>query len=172
MKLRHIFLVLLLTLAGCGGCSSAEGEAQVHRAGIEERLPLRIGNMEIAVQIAVTQREQARGLMFRKELADGDGMLFPYEAPQRMSFWMNNVPIGLDIGFFDSEGVLKEVRHMYPHDTRTVNSASDRIQYALEMSEGWFARAGVKSGDRLDLVLLCKALKARGEKPSSYGLAE
>jgi hypothetical protein len=87
-----------------------------------------------------------------------------------MSFWMNNVPIRLSVGFFDSEGVLKEIHHMLPRNTRTVASSGDQIQYALEMDDGWFERHGVRPGARMDMAMLAAALKARGESPKAYGI--
>jgi len=170
MMLRAVFLAGLLLLGGCGGCSSPKTQDSSRRATIADRLPMAVGEARLDIQIAVTQAEQARGLMFRKTLADGDGMIFVYKEPQRMSFWMHNVPIPLSIGFFDREGVLKEIRHMLPRDTRTVNSSGFNIQYALEMDDGWFERHGVRPGARMEMALLVAALKARGEAPKAYGM--
>ncbi len=171
MKTRHLLLILALFLCGCGGCTSAQSGATAQSpASVQTLLPLRLGEVAISAQLALSRQEQARGLMFRTELADGEGMLFAYKAPQRMSYWMNNVPIGLDIGFFDAQGTLVEIRHMLPNDTRSVPSARDDMQYALEMAAGWYARAGIKPGARLDMGLLINALKARGASPSEYGL--
>ncbi|MFA5258082.1 MAG: DUF192 domain-containing protein [Opitutales bacterium] len=170
MMLRAVFLVALLLLGGCGGCSSPKAQDSTRTSTIAERLPLSIDGVRLDIQIAVTKSEQAHGLMFRNELADGDGMIFVYKEPQRMSFWMNNVPIPLSVGFFDREGVLKEILHMLPRDTRTVFSSGDRVQYALEMDDGWFERHGVRPGARMDMTLLAAALKARGESPKAYGI--
>jgi len=86
-----------------------------------------------------------------------------------MSFWMRNTDLPLDIGFFDAAGELKEVYPLHPHDERPVQSLGPR-QFALEMNQGWFGRAGVKSGATLDRVALAGAIRARGLKPSAFGL--
>jgi len=169
MKCRALCILGVLLLGGCSGCSSPNEQTKQH-AIISERLPLTIAGVPVSAQIAITQAEQHRGLMFRKNLPEGEGMIFVYKEPQRMSYWMNNVPIALSIGFFDREGVLQEVRRMLPRDTRTVPSASDQIQYALEMSDGWFTRNGVRPGAKMDMKLLAAALKARGEYPKDYGI--
>ncbi|MDO5369926.1 DUF192 domain-containing protein [Paracoccus sp. (in: a-proteobacteria)] len=67
--------------------------------------------IRVAVEIADDPAERAQGLMWRKELPAGQGMLFVYETPQPVSFWMKNTLIPLDILFFDARGVL---RHVHP----------------------------------------------------------
>ena len=108
--------------------------------------------------------------MERRDLGRDDGMIFVYEKPQQMSFWMRNTPTALDIGFFDSAGVLREVYPLYPFDERSVTSHSDQLQFALELNQGWFRANDVKPGAQLDLKALGAALKARGFDPKRYGL--
>ena len=113
--------------------------------------------------------QKARGLMFRKQMPLDHGMLLDYDPPQQASIWMRNTLIPLDIGYLNSDGELKEVYPMYPHDERSVRSVARR-QLALEMNQGWFARHGVKPGAKLDLAALKDALRARGFKPELLGL--
>jgi hypothetical protein len=87
-----------------------------------------------------------------------------------MSFWMHNTPLPLDIGFFSSEGELKEIYPMLPFDEATIRSRDERLQFALEMNQGWFHDNGVRPGARLDLAALREALKARGATPGDFGL--
>ena len=68
-------------------------------------------------------------------------MIFVFPRPQQMSFWMRNTELPLDIGYLDPDGTLREVYPMYPHDEKSVPSVARR-QIALEMNQGWFARAG------------------------------
>lgn len=68
-------------------------------------------SIEVAVEIADDPQERAQGLMFRTELAEGSGMLFIYEHPQPVSFWMRNTLIPLDMVFITATG---EVRHVHP----------------------------------------------------------
>jgi uncharacterized membrane protein (UPF0127 family) len=155
----------------CGFVLSAcSGEMQKTAATIQDYLPLAIDGKAVRAQVAVTEPEQEKGLMFREDLPDGDGMLFVYKTPQKMHFWMNHVPIPLTIGFFRPDGTLDEVRTMLPNDTRDIASSSDFIQYCLEMNDGWYARSDIKSGAKLDMGLVKKALEARGEETGKYGL--
>lgn len=122
------------------------------------------------MQLAVRPSEMQRGLMERRDLGRDDGMIFVYDKPQRLSFWMHNTPTPLDIGFITAEGVLEEVRQMHPFDETAVPSRSTQVQFALEMNQGWFAAAGVKPGAKIDLKALGAALRARGFDPARLGL--
>jgi len=72
-------------------------------------------------------------------------MLFVFPGSHRLTFWMKNTPLDLDIGFFDAEGRLLEVRTMRAFDERTVASSTPAT-YALEMNAGWFAARGIAKG--------------------------
>src|SRR3989344_5059223 len=69
---------------------------------IPERELIRVGDTRLRVQVGRTLESQRQGLMFRKEMRDGDGMLFVYEKETPLIFWMKNTLIPLDIGFFGS----------------------------------------------------------------------
>jgi len=163
-------LVFALIACGCVGAGCGRETQATARATIAEVFPMTVGDAKISVHVAVSQIEQEKGLMFRTELADNVGMIFAYKEPQKMHYWMKNVPIPLSIGFFKADGTLAEIRAMFPNDTSTISSSGDDIKFVLEMNEGWFARHNVRPGDRLDLALLAKALELRGEEPADYGL--
>lgn len=170
MQKLHLLLGLfvLSLITGCeGGKEQSEGNL-----GPETWLPLKIGGIELEAQIVLTSARQRKGLMYREELPENSGMLFPKREPQRMSFWMVNTPLPLDIGFFDGTGLLLEVHRMNPFDsTRTISHGQD-MQYALEMNAGWFARNGLYPGERLNMEMLEKALRQRGANPEEFGLGE
>ena len=106
------------------------------------------GAVHITAEIAKTNDERSRGLMFRKKLPDGKGMLFVFERDQQLSFWMKNTLIPLSIAFISSDGRIMEIKDMQPLSENTVQS-SRSVRYALEAPQGWFSRAGVQAGDRL-----------------------
>lgn len=133
--------------------------------------PIQVGAKTVHMQLAVLPAEQERGLMERRNLGTDDGMIFVYQHPQQMHYWMHDTPTPLDIGFFDADGVLREVYPMQPFDETTVNSRSREIKFALEMHQGWYSAAGVREGAQLDLKALAAALKDRGFDPRKFGLA-
>ena len=168
MQLRNILLLAFL-IALVAGCDSS-GDETAAKAGPEAWLPLKLGTVPLEVQIVLTQAEQRKGLMHRDSLPENSGMLFPYASPRRLSFWMANTRIPLDIGFFDGDGLLLEIHHLLPFDTASTQSHGDDMQYALEMNDGWFARNGLYPGQKLDLGMLADALRRRGADPRVFGL--
>jgi uncharacterized membrane protein (UPF0127 family) len=106
--------------------------------------------VEITVEIARTEQERAQGLMYRKKLPDGEGMLFIFERDEQLVFWMKNTVIPLSIAFIASDGRITEIKDMQPLDLSAVKS-SRSVRYALETPQGWFSRAGVKAGDVVEI---------------------
>jgi uncharacterized protein len=157
----------LIVLAACGGSHS---DQPVALKSIDDRFPIRVGDRMVQMQIAADPGEMQKGLMYRTSMGQDEGMLFLYDKPQQMNFWMHDTEIPLNIGYFDPSGELKETYEMYPHDEKTVSSRSKNLQFALEMNQGWYGQAGMKPGARLDLKAVAEALKARGFKPETFGL--
>lgn len=167
-----VLAMAVVAMTGCGrGDAERAGAASV-TAGkpATEFFEIGVGEKTVRMQLAVRMREMERGLMERRDLGADDGMLFVYPGVQRMSFWMRNTPTPLDIGFFNAEGVLEEVYPLHPYDETSVKSRSERIKFALEVNQGWFAKNGVKPGAKLDLTALAEALRARGFEPWEYGV--
>ncbi len=168
--LRHLpAAVLFCVISTMSGCNDTSPPA-ASPAGPETRFLIRIGDATVGMQLAVRPLEVQQGLMHRPFLGENEGMVFVYAEPARLGFWMRNTVIPLDIGFFDRDGVLREIRAMHPHDENPVESASESIQFAVEMNQGWYRGHGLKPGARLDLEALKKALKARGFDPRQFGM--
>lgn len=169
MVSRRYFLPLLaLSFVMFAACDNGAKKSQVAKP-IDERFPIKIGDRTVQVRVALGSAEMQRGLMFVKSMGTDEGMLFVFPRPQIMSFWMRNTVLPLDIGYIDPDGTLREIYPMYPHDEKPVPSVARR-QIALEMNRGWFARAGVKPGAKLDMDALQEAIRVRGFKPEPYGL--
>jgi uncharacterized membrane protein (UPF0127 family) len=143
-----IFILFLLVInAGFAACSPQEQKTTV--LTIErENAPA----VEITVEIARTDEERAKGLMFRKALPDGQGMIFVFDRDQQLSFWMKNTVIPLSIAFIASDGYIIEIKDMQPNDLNSVKS-SRSVRYALEVPQGWFNRVNVKAGDVVKIDL-------------------
>jgi Uncharacterized conserved protein len=121
----------------------------------------RIGGAAFSSKIALTDSERMHGLMGVKEMSENEGMIFVFDIPHRASFWMKNTLIPLDIAYADPEGKILQISPMYPHSEVPVKAYSDNVLYCIEMNQGWFAKNNVKTGDRLDIDLLIKAIEAR-----------
>jgi uncharacterized membrane protein (UPF0127 family) len=107
---------------------------------------LTIKGRKIRVEVARTEDEKARGLMFRESLGKDDGMLFVYDREEFLTFWMKNTPIPLSIAFIDRRGKIVDIQDMEPFSLST-HASTLPAQYALEMNKGWFKRNGIGVGD-------------------------
>jgi uncharacterized protein len=170
--------MLVLTVAiGLGGlswvtagCDRRPAEATAAPKPISEYFPIKVGNQTVRMQVAITEHEKNLGLMNRRDLGADQGMIFIFNDAARRGFWMKNTPTPLDIGYFSSDGVLREIYQMYPFDETSAVSKSHEIQFALEMNQGWYKQHDIKPGAKLDLKALIAAVKARGAEPHQLGL--
>ena len=151
----------LLTTASVLLLTNCKKEAEIQDYSFEEYFSLSIENKDFFAQIAITQEELSQGLMFRNNLDENHGMLFAFDHPQRMSFWMKNVSIPLDIGYFDSNGRLMEIHSLHPYDEKSIFSKSQNIQYALEMNQGWYNRNEIKTGSYINVEKVLGYIKLR-----------
>jgi uncharacterized membrane protein (UPF0127 family) len=162
-------LPVLLVAACWVGCDRSAPPPLREPQPFHAKLPVRVGDVTVLAEFAVLPAEMARGLMGREALGPDEGMLFVYPRPEILSFWMRNTPLPLDIGYFDSAGVLREIYPLHPHNETPVASR-EPMQFALEMNQGWFRERGVRPGARLDLSAVKAGLEARGFEPERFGL--
>ncbi|MFA6356247.1 MAG: DUF192 domain-containing protein [Candidatus Omnitrophota bacterium] len=104
------------------------------------------GGKELKAEIARTPSQRETGLMCRRVLGEGEGMLFLFEEPERAALYMKETHIPLSCAFIDSGGVILEIRDMEPLDETPVTSVSSRIRFALEVNRGWFKRNKIGPG--------------------------
>jgi uncharacterized membrane protein (UPF0127 family) len=102
----------------------------------------------LRVEVARTETERSRGFMERKKIPDGTGMIFVFERDERLRFWMKDTPVPLSIAYIDSAGAVREIYDMTPFSLAPVASAVS-VRYALEVPQGWFARAGIRVGAQI-----------------------
>ncbi|HEX5231537.1 MAG TPA: DUF192 domain-containing protein [Bradyrhizobium sp.] len=102
-----------------------------------------------AVEMATTEEEKTTGLMYRKELADGKGMLFDFSPEQEVSMWMKNTYIPLDMIFIRADGrILRIAENTEPLSTRIIPS-NGLAKGVLEVIAGTAQKYGIKPGDRV-----------------------
>ncbi len=142
MKRTLLFLTSLMVLASCGGpktitLSSPDGSKQV----------------KIDVEVADNTIDRTNGLKNRSSLAEGHGMLFVFPVPQKLSFWMQETRIPLDIMFFDVNGRFISGMDMQPcsNDPCPQYTAPEVGQYVLEANKGYRNKNGIGVGWMLDL---------------------
>ncbi len=102
----------------------------------------------LCVELAISQREKSKGLMYRKDLSNTDGMLFIWKNEDKRCMWMKNTYISLDLGFFREDLTLIEVKDLSPRSLESVCS-SEPAKYALELPKGWFSSHNIKNNSKL-----------------------
>ena len=141
---RGALIFLAVALAGCGGGGKADGEATVVIDAGERAV-------EVAVEVADSREERARGLMERDELAEDAGMIFLYDDETSGGFWMKNTRIPLSIAFYGEGGEILRLLDMEPCRSDPCPFYDPGVSYrgALEVNRGAFERWGVEEGDVL-----------------------
>jgi hypothetical protein len=147
MRLFVAALAFSLALAAC----DAQGEMNPPLPEIE----LSVGPAKIRLEIARSSEEQRLGLMNRARLDEGRGMIFIFNDERVAQFWMKNTSIPLSIAFVSKSGIIQSIKDMEPFDLSTTQADGNRYsKYAIEAPKGWFARAGVREGDSIDVAAL------------------
>ena len=109
----------------------------------------KLGKFELKVELAITERQQSQGLMYRRHLASNAGMLFDYKVPKIITMWMKNTFIPLDMIFISSDGrVIRIVERTIPF-SESVISSNKRARAVLEVNSGTASKLGLKTGDRI-----------------------
>ena len=107
------------------------------------------GVQVFSVEMATTDGEKEKGLMFRKELPDGKGMLFDFTPAQEVSMWMKNTFISLDMIFIRADGrILRIAESTEPQSTRIISSGGP-AKGVLEVIAGTARKYGIAPGDRV-----------------------
>jgi uncharacterized membrane protein (UPF0127 family) len=105
---------------------------------------------QLKVEIASDDSTRARGLMFRPTMPDDAGMLFIFPGDVDAPFWMQNTLLPLSIAWIAADGRIVDIQDMQPQTT-DLHQPSARYRQALEVNQGYFARNGVKVGDRAEV---------------------
>jgi uncharacterized membrane protein (UPF0127 family) len=109
---------------------------------------VKVGPHPLAVEVAATEDERERGLMFRAKLGRDAGMLFVFDDPGYYAMWMKNTLIPLSVAFIDADGAILNIVDMEPQ-TLDSHAAAGPAVYAIETNKGWFAAHKVKAGDKV-----------------------
>ncbi|GHA10205.1 hypothetical protein GCM10007989_00390 [Devosia pacifica] len=108
------------------------------------------GDFTFNVEVVDTPESRAQGLMYRENLADDAGMLFDFKGEQRVSFWMMNTLIPLDMIFIGADGVVRNVHvNARPQDPTSIPSDGP-VQFVLEIPGGRSEEIGLEAGDTVE----------------------
>ena len=166
-----IICLLLLNFL-CLACQADSGPDPVQPAPVAVPVEVRQGDFQILpetvaslagtrlnIMLARTFAEKAQGLMYYESLAENRGMLFVYQQPRNMSFWMKNTMIPLDLIFISENlEIIEWIENMepgfgQPETALPKYKSTQPAQYALELNAGQVKKLGLKIGDRLDIPI-------------------
>jgi uncharacterized protein len=104
------------------------------------------GSPRLSVELARSEPEKERGLMFRSKLPDDQGMLFSWNNEEPRTFWMHNTCIPLDMMFIARDGTIAGILEQVPTLNDEPRGVPCPAAYVLEVNAGWSRSHGVKSG--------------------------
>ncbi|HJM48947.1 MAG TPA: DUF192 domain-containing protein [Alphaproteobacteria bacterium] len=134
------FVLLLIAVAPAGAAGPPTSELVIVTSE---------GRHAFTIELAASPQDRARGLMYRRSLAPDAGMLFDYGAPLRISMWMKNTFIPLDMIFISADGAISHiVQRTVPHSLATIEAPMP-ARAVLEVNGGTAARLGIAVGDRV-----------------------
>jgi len=150
---RSVILGLLIVAAAVVAPMAARMGAQA--AGLETvEIATRSGVHAFTVELATTDAERATGLMYRKELPEGRGMLFDFGRDQEVSMWMKNTYVSLDMIFIRADGsVARIAENTEPQSTRIISSGGP-VRAVLEVVAGTARKFKIAPGDHVAHRLL------------------
>jgi uncharacterized membrane protein (UPF0127 family) len=108
---------------------------------------------QLDIEVADTEIERERGLMFRTSLGEEQSMLFIFENEAPRSFWMKDTYIALDLLFINTDNKIVHIQENAPaYNTKPIRSAKPAL-YVLEVNAGYVKENGVRLGDEIRVVL-------------------
>lgn len=116
---------------------------------------INIAGIKTYVELAITDEEHRKGLMFRDKLKEDHGMLFIFPDEKHVSFWMKNTLIPLSIAFIKEDGWIAQIEDMQPNSLES-HASEMKVKYILEMQQGWFKEKEIVVGDFLKIPLNVK----------------
>jgi len=107
------------------------------------------GVRTFAVELAVTDEERAKGLMFRKEVPEGYGMLFDFKQEQLVTMWMKNTFVSLDMIFIKNDGRIARIADNTKVQSEDIIGSGQPVRAVLEVVAGTARKYGIAPGDKV-----------------------
>jgi len=109
------------------------------------------GDTAVTVEVAERDHERARGLMYRKQMAEDRGMIFVFGRRERHQFWMHNTCIPLDMMFVDDDGTIVGIEENTPTMNDSTFAVPCASRYVIEVNAGFSRRHGVRAGQKVKI---------------------
>jgi len=141
LRLLRLVVASVLLVGGLGPALGAEVQSLeiITRGGVQP----------FSVEVMRTDEERAKGLMFRKELPEGRGMLFDFRPEQNVSMWMKNTLIPLDMIFIQADGRILRIAENTEVESEKIIPSGGPVRAVLEVIAGTAKKLGIRPGDRV-----------------------
>jgi uncharacterized membrane protein (UPF0127 family) len=107
-----------------------------------------------SVELAVTDQERERGLMFRRSVPEFTGMLFDFKRDQEVTMWMRNTYVSLDMIFIQSDGRIRRIAENTETESDKIIPSGGPVRAVLEVAAGTARKLGIEPGDRVATPIL------------------
>jgi len=153
--IRYLTLIpALFAFLAFSGLDSKDASAQRANSLVSfsrEALAIKSGDRthKFSVELALSNRQQMQGLMFRRRMAADAGMLFVYRREEPTAMWMKNTFIPLDMLFIARNGTIRRIAERTVPMSEAVIASGGPVGAVLELNAGTASRLGLKPGDRV-----------------------
>ena len=151
-RLFGLAWVAVLALTVCCGLVPSAGAAEMHTLEIVTKSGVQV----FSVEVAKTDEERERGLMFRTSLPDGQGMLFDFSPEQNVSMWMKNTLIPLDMIFIRADGRILRIAENTKTQSEDIIPSGGPVRAVVELIGGTARKYGIAPGDKVSYAGLFK----------------
>jgi uncharacterized membrane protein (UPF0127 family) len=144
---RRFAYALLVVLAGASLLAAPPAVRSAEQQTLE--IASKSGVHLFAVELAVTDEERARGLMYRRSVPESYGMLFDFKRDQEVTMWMRNTYVSLDMIFIQSDGRIRRIAENTETESDKIISSGGPVRAVLEVVAGTAKKFGIEAGDRV-----------------------
>jgi uncharacterized protein len=146
MMKRLAFTMLLVAAAACLVASS-----RLARSAEQQILEIasKTGVHVFSIELAVTDEERTRGLMYRRSVPESYGMLFDFKRDQEVTMWMRNTYVSLDMIFIQSDGRIRRIAENTETESDKIIPSGGQVRAVLEVAAGTAKKLGIQPGDRV-----------------------
>jgi uncharacterized protein len=137
--------VLLVAAAACFALSTTARSAEQQTLEIASKTGVHV----FAVELAVTDEERSRGLMYRRSVPESYGMLFDFKRDQDVTMWMHNTYVSLDMIFIQSDGRIRRIAENTETESDKIIPSGGPVRAVLEVAAGTARKLGIEPGDRV-----------------------
>lgn len=113
-----------------------------------ETAMVRVGDLPLRVEVADSEAERQKGMMFRPRLGPDEAMLFVFASDSNPAFWMKDSYMDLDLAFIRSDGSIVQTERMRAYNEELIFSR-EPVRFALEVPAGWLEAHGIALGTKV-----------------------